>query len=98
MNTSYFPHLTAKVHMAMVNAGSTELTTAEVADRVGVPAGDGGWARSLVWRELDTLARHGVVERVKRNPDSRFVHWRRVSPAPAGHEQLLDPRAATAAP
>ncbi len=87
MNTSYFPALTAKVHMAVLNAGTAALSTAEVADRAGVPVGDGGFARSLVWRELDALARRGLVERIKQ-PESRFVHWRRVSPVvPAGPQQ-----------
>ncbi len=85
MNTNYFPALTAKVHMAMVNAGAASLSTAEVADRAGVPVGDGGFARSLIWRELDMLARRGLVERI-RQPESRFVRWRRV-PAPAGPGQ-----------
>jgi len=94
VSTRYFPNLTAKVHMALVNAGTSALSTAQIADRAGVPVGDGGWARSLVWRELDMLVRHGLAERVKKDPDSRFVLWRRVSPA----EPLLDPPAATAAP
>ena len=83
MSTRYLPNLTAKVHMALVNAGSSALSTAQIADLAGVPVGDGGAARSLVWRELDMLVRHGLAERVKKDPESRFVLWRRVSPAPA---------------
>lgn len=78
MSTSYFPNLTARVHMAVLNAGTAELSTREVAERVGVPRGDGGFASSLVWRELDMLARRGEVERIVR-PDSKYRYWRRAT-------------------
>jgi hypothetical protein len=86
MSTSYLPNLTARVHMALANAGATPMSTAEIADRAGVPVGDGGFARGLVWRELDMLVRHGEVERIKR-PESRFVHWRRAGAVPARSSQ-----------
>jgi hypothetical protein len=82
MGTSHLPNLTARVHMAMVNAGTAELSTFEVAELAGVPRGDGGFASSLVWRELDALRRRGLVERIER-PYMQCRYWRRITPEPA---------------
>lgn len=83
MRSGYIPNLTARVHLALANAGTDALSTFEVAERVGVPRGDGGFASSLVWRELDALRRRGLVERIE-VPTMRYRYWRRITPDP-GH-------------
>jgi predicted kinase len=83
-------NLAAKVHVTMLNAGYEALTTAQVADRIGVPTGDGGAARALVWQQLNRLVGHGVVERV-RTPGSRYVRWRRVDAAAADTRRVGEP-------
>jgi hypothetical protein len=82
VSTNYLPNLTARVHMVLANAGDTALSTFEVAERVGVPRGDGGAASSLVWRELDVLRRRGLAERIA-VPDMKCRYWRRITPDPA---------------
>jgi len=83
MSTWDYPNITARVHMAMVNAGGLTLTTFEVTKRAGLPAIPN--ANQAVWRELDALTRHGLVERV-RVATSRVMSWRRVPLAEPGDE------------
>ena len=80
MSSYRYPHLTAQVHMAMVNAGDTVLSTAQVAAWIGLPPN--GMVGQYVWYELDRLARRGLVVRI-RHPHSRFCFWQRTTPAVA---------------
>jgi len=77
MSRADFPHLSARVHVALINAAERVLTTAEVTVAAGLP--DTPYANIYVWRELDKLERHGLVERIV-VPASRYRFWRRITP------------------
>jgi len=65
--------------MAVINAGDLVLTTFEITERAGLPAVPD--ASQAVWRELDALVRHRMLERV-RIPEHRVMSWRRLHPDP----------------
>lgn len=67
------PHLGARIHMALANAGGEPLSTMQVTELVGL---HGGFACGQVWRELDRLARGGHAERVGRREAQQCRYWR----------------------